>query len=294
MEIMKKKEAFEGTRFPFKIAIQRKAPNLVDAHWHEHLEFILVLRGPITVHIDNETFKAQPGDIYFINSNQIHSATTEVDKQGNGIGEILGMVFDKSILLIVADNLEIRQALSLFGGSNVIRNHYSRTHPLCPELTESMNKAYEEFTHLEMAYEFGILSCVYRMMTPLLRLHQHEPRSGDPDKHAAYYRRLKPAVDYMETHFSGKVYMESVCQTVNMSPYHFSSMFKKVFGIPPIQYLTRVRIDRAKRMLLDRDIPVTEIAERSGFCNINYFDKVFKEQSGFTPIEYRKRFVPTS
>ncbi|MDF2662824.1 MAG: AraC family transcriptional regulator [Paenibacillus sp.] len=294
MEPIKKKETFEGNRFPFKITIQQKAPFLVYAHWHDHLEFIRVLRGPVTVHIDSETFAAQTGDIYFINSNQIHSVTTEVDVSGNGKGEIQGMVFDKSILLLVADNLEIRQALTVFGGSNVIRNYYAPAHPLWSELTEAMGKAYDEFTKRETAYEFGILSCVYRMMTPLLRLHQHVPRSGDPDKHAAYFRRLKPAVDYMETHFSGKVYMESVCQTVNMSPYHFSSMFKKVFGIPPIQYLTRVRIDRAKRMLLDRDIPVTEIAERSGFCNINYFDKVFKEQSGFTPIEYRKRFVPTS
>jgi AraC-like DNA-binding protein len=294
MEIMKKKETFEGTRFPFKTAIQRKVPDLVKAHWHDHLEFMHVLCGPVTVYIDNETFEAQTDDLYFINSNQIHSVTTEVDEYGIGKGEILGMVFDKSLLLIVADHLEIRQALTLFGGSNVIRNHYDRAHPLWPELAESMSKAYEEYTRLETGYELGILSCVYRMMTPLLRLHQHEPRSGDPDKHAAYYRRLKPAVDYMENHFADKVYMELVCQTVNMSPYHFSSMFKKVFGIPPIQYLTRIRIDQAKRMLVDRDIAVTEIAERSGFCNINYFDKVFKEQSGFTPMEYRKRFVPSS
>ncbi|MBD2863127.1 AraC family transcriptional regulator [Paenibacillus oceani] len=292
MEPMKKKEDFEGTRFPFKASIQHRAPYLVIAHWHEHLEFIRVSRGSVTVRIDRETFEAQAGDIFFFNSNQIHSVTTEVDANGNGKGEIQGMVFDKSLLLLAADNPAIRQALSLFGGSNVIRNHYDTKHPLWAELAEAMEKAYDEYTKQELAYEYGILSCIYRVMAPLLRLHQHEPRNGDAEKHAASFRRLQPAIDYMEHHYAGKVQMERVSQTVNLSPYHFSSLFKKVFGLPPIRYLTRIRIEQAKRMLLDSDIPVTDVAEKSGFCNINYFDKVFKEQTGFTPMEYRKRFVP--
>lgn len=288
MEIRKKKETFEGKRFPFKMSIQRHVPHLVRAHWHEHLEFIRVLQEPVTIQIDNETFEAANGDIFFINSNQIHSATTA------SAGIIQGMVFDKSLLFLVADNLEIRQAFSLFSGANIVRNFYSPADPHCPELNDEMTKAYEEYSKQETAYEICILSCIYRMMTPMLRQYRHDPRSGDPDKHAAYFHRLKPAVDYMQQHYAHKVYMESVCQTVNMSLYHFSSMFKKVFGMPPVQYLTRIRIDQAKRLLVDREIAVTEIAERCGFCNINYFDKVFKEQSGFTPMEYRKRFVPTS
>ncbi|RKN64072.1 AraC family transcriptional regulator [Paenibacillus ginsengarvi] len=287
-EIRKKKETFEGKRFPFKMSVQQQAPHLVQAHWHEHLEFIRILKEPVTVHIDNETFEAACGDIFFINSNQIHSATTA------GAGILQGMVFDKSLLFLAADNLEIRQAFSLFTGANIVRNYYAPFDPLCPELTDAMTKAYEEYAKQETAYEIGILSCIYRMMTPLLRQFRHDPRSGDPDKHAVYFHRLRPAVDYMERHFAGKVYMDSVCQTVNMSLYHFSSMFKKVFGMPPVQYLTRIRIEQAKRLLVDREIPITEIAERCGFCNINYFDKVFKEQSGFTPKEYRKRFVPIS
>lgn len=293
MEVKKKKETFEGKRFPFKMAIQQHVPRLVHAHWHEHLEFIRVLREPVTLQIDSETFETRAGDIYFINSNQIHSANTWPDDE-NRLGQILGMVFDKSLLLHVADNLEIRHTLSLFSGSNAIRNRYAPTDPLWPELADAMSKAYDEFTRRETAYEFAILSCVYRLMTPLLRLHRDDWGSGDAGKHAAYFHRLRPAIDYMEQHFARKVYMEDVARAVNMSPYHFTSIFKQVFGIPPVQYLARIRIERAKRMLLERDVPITEIAERSGFCNINYFDKVFKEQNGFTPLEYRKRFVPNA
>jgi AraC-like DNA-binding protein len=76
-----------------------------------------------------------------------------------------------------------------------------------------------------------------------------------------------------------------------MSLYYFSSLFKKVFGLPPVQYLIQLRIDHAKRLLLDEERSISEIAELCGFCNINYFDKMFKEKSGFTPKDFRKRYV---
>lgn len=292
MEVLKKKETFEGKRFPFKTGLQSHVPHLVRAHWHEHLEFIRILQEPVTLYIDNQTFETKTGDIYFINSNQIHSADTRDTPAGSGL--ILGMVFDKALLYAAADTFELRQAFSAFSGSNTLRNHFPSADPLWPELKDAMDRALEAYDKLETAYELSVLSCIYRMVAPLLRLHRPAPHDGDPEKRALYYHRLRPAVDYMERHFERKVYMEEVCRTVNLSPYHFSTLFKQVFGLPPVQYLTRHRIEQAKRLLIERDIPVTAIAERCGFCNINYFDKVFKEQSGFTPIEYRRRFVPSS
>ncbi|GAA3399730.1 AraC family transcriptional regulator [Paenibacillus hodogayensis] len=294
MEPMKKKEDFEGTPFPFKMSIQQRIPNLVNAHWHEHPEFIRVLKGPVTVQIDSDTFIGSEGDLFFINSNRIHSVMTQAGPDGRG-GEIQGMVFDKSLLLRIADSPNIRHALTQLAASDAVRSRYDGTHPLTAGLLADMEAAYREFTARDLGFELGIAACIYRMMTALLRLHRpHPSAAAAADAYAAYSSRLKPAVDYMESRFAEKVYMEAVCQTVNMSLYHFSSMFKKAFGIPPIQYLTRIRIGQAKRMLVDLELPITEIAERCGFCNINYFDKVFKRQSGFTPLEYRKRFAAIS
>ncbi|PYI57551.1 hypothetical protein DLM86_00225 [Paenibacillus flagellatus] len=200
------------------------------------------------------------------------------------------MVFDKSLLYIPADRLDIRRALAALDGTNAIDRAFGPDHQVWPELNDAMNKAYDEWMQAGPAYEFGILSCLFRMMTLLLRLYGQEPPNGVPD--ADDSRRLKPAIDYMEKHFARKVYIEAVSRSVNMSPYHFSRLFKRTFGLPPVRYLTRIRVEQAKRLLIRRDMPITEVAERCGFCNLNYFDKVFKEQCGFTPLEYRKRFVP--
>ncbi|MEF3305527.1 AraC family transcriptional regulator [Paenibacillus sp. GYB003] len=268
------------------MSIQRDRSVLVASHWHEHFELIIVLQGPVQIQIDQHSFTAQTGEIYFINSCQIHSVTCVPGQ--NGV--IQGMVFDKA-LMYALEHLEMRHLLSLFLRSNKVANRYPGTHPLWTDLNAEMDKAYEEFTKAQIGYEYAILSCLYRIVVPMLRLYRQELDSSPPYRYANQYMRLKPAIDYMEEHLAEKVYMESVCKKVNMSLYYFSSLFKKVFGMPPVQYLVQLRIDHAKRLLLDEERSISEIAELCGFCNINYFDKVFKEKSGVTPMEFRKRYV---
>ncbi|MFB9753565.1 helix-turn-helix domain-containing protein [Paenibacillus hodogayensis] len=248
-----------------------------------------IVHGPVQIQIDQHNFTAETGEIYFINSCQIHSVTCAPGV--NGI--IQGMVFDKALLNFLenSENLETRHLLSLFLRSNTVANRYAHTHPLWAELNTEMENAYQEFTTAQVGHEYTILSCLFRIIVPMLRLYQQDFNSNPPRQYANQYMRLKPAIDYMEEHLADKVYMESVCQKVNMSLYYFSSLFKKVFGLPPVQYLIQLRIDRAKRLLLDEERSISEIAELCGFCNINYFDKMFKEKSGFTPRDFRKRYV---
>lgn len=268
------------------MSIQRDRPVLVSSHWHEHFELIKIVQGPVQLQIDQHSFIAETGEIYFINSCQIHSVTSSP-----GINCVIqGMVFDKALLYSL-ENLEIRHLLTLFLRSNKVANRYAQTHPLWTELNDEMEKAYLEHTHAQVGYEYSILSCLFRIIVPMLRLYQQELTSNPPYQYANQYMRLKPAIDFMEEHLAEKVYMESVCKKVNMNLYYFSSLFKKVFGLPPVQYLIQLRIDHAKRLLLDEERSISEIAELCGFCNINYFDKVFKEKSGFTPMDFRKRYV---
>lgn len=282
----KKIETFEGKRFPFKMSMQRDRHILVASHWHEHFELIKIVQGPVQIQIDQHNFTAETGEIYFINSCQIHSVICVPGVSGI----IQGMVFDKALLYSL-DNLEIRHLLSLFLRSNKVANRYAMTHSLWTELNVEMERAYQEFTRAQVGHEYSILSCLFRIIVPMLRLYQQELNNNPPHQYANQYMRLKPAIDYMEEHLAEKVYMESVCKKVNMSLYYFSSLFKKVFGLPPVQYLIQLRIDHAKRLLLDEERSISEIAELCGFCNINYFDKMFKEKSGFTPKDFRKRYV---
>ena len=75
---------------------------------------------------------------------------------------------------------------------------------------------------------------------------------------------------------------------MNMSEQHFSRLFKTYTGKTFIDYLTQFRLEQARKLLLKSDLPITQIPELTGFCNPNYFSRIFKHYYEQTPSEARK------
>jgi two-component system response regulator YesN len=98
------------------------------------------------------------------------------------------------------------------------------------------------------------------------------------------------AKDYIQTHFQEDVSLDDVSREVNMSPYYFSKVFKEKSGENFIEYLTRVRIDKAKEMLQKQGCSIKEASALSGYSDPNYFSKLFKKQTDMTPREYKTRY----
>lgn len=72
-----------------------------------------------------------------------------------------------------------------------------------------------------------------------------------------------------------------------LSPNNFSQQFKHQFGISPVKYLTSIRIERAKKLLVETQMPVNEVAAQSGFSDISSFQRNFKNSVSVTPTQYR-------
>jgi len=94
---------------------------------------------------------------------------------------------------------------------------------------------------------------------------------------------------------SQKAYVEalgialaSLAQLAQLSPYHFSRAFKQSFGMPPHQYVTSRRIERAKTLLAERELSVTEIGFDVGFSETSSFTAAFRKYTGETPTNYRR------
>ncbi|OIQ58474.1 HTH-type transcriptional regulator YesS [Moorella thermoacetica] len=96
------------------------------------------------------------------------------------------------------------------------------------------------------------------------------------------------ASKYIEANFSQDLTLEEVARQVYLSPCYFSKLFKQFKGLNFIDYLTRVRLQAAKELLLNTNLPVAEIAARVGYHDARYFGQVFKKQEGYTPSVFRK------
>ena len=98
------------------------------------------------------------------------------------------------------------------------------------------------------------------------------------------------AQNYIQENFGKDISLDDVSKEVNISPYYFSKLFKEESGENFIEYLTRIRMERAKEMLKNPELSIKEVGMRSGYGDPNYFSRIFKKQTDMTPLEYRERY----
>lgn len=106
--------------------------------------------------------------------------------------------------------------------------------------------------------------------------------------HYKVNNRLKDCFEYINKNFSECIELSELSELSGMSKEHFCRIFKSYTGLRPFEYITNVRIQRAKEFLLcDKTAKVHKIAERTGFKSACYFSMVFKKLNGCTPEQYR-------
>ena len=96
---------------------------------------------------------------------------------------------------------------------------------------------------------------------------------------------------YILEHFSGPISLDVVAEHVFLSPVYVSRLFKQATGENFTDFITRVRIEKAKELLQHPDILVADVGQRVGYPNPRYFYRVFKHMTGYTPSGYRGRFA---
>lgn len=98
---------------------------------------------------------------------------------------------------------------------------------------------------------------------------------------------ITKAQEYIRQNFRKDLALEDVAQAVGISPYYFSKLFKEEAGMNFTEYLTGLRIEKARQLLLKRELSIKQVCVDSGYSDPNYFSRVFKKWTGLTPTEFR-------
>ncbi|WP_058306618.1 response regulator transcription factor [Gracilibacillus massiliensis] len=96
---------------------------------------------------------------------------------------------------------------------------------------------------------------------------------------------------YIHSHFDQPITLKSIATTFYMNPVYMGQLFKKTYGIYFKDYILKVRMDEAKKLLRKTDLKVYEVAEKVGFTNPDYFVTQFEKNVGTTPSQYRKKLM---
>jgi len=168
--------------------------------------------------------------------------------------------------------------------------HLGAGHLVEQNLLAIANEAY----HRREGYAAAISSHTIRIFIEIAREAQNVTM---PRLDIGEIRRRRLARDarrFIEENYSAPLSLAEIAQHFFMSPYHFARVFKRTSGISPMAYLARVRMDNAKRLLLDPQRPVKAVAAEVGYDDPHYFCKVFTRHEGVSPTAYRRRHLPPS
>ena len=99
--------------------------------------------------------------------------------------------------------------------------------------------------------------------------------------------QVRPAINYIDANYDKAVSLSEISRACHLSISRMSHVFKEQMGITVVEYMTNVRIERAKEFLLGTDLNCTEICFQVGYNNQSYFTRTFKELVGITPRQFR-------
>lgn len=104
-------------------------------------------------------------------------------------------------------------------------------------------------------------------------------------------RAVKQIQDYLEEHYTEEANLEKIAEKIELTSAYISTIFKKETGMTITNYLIKIRLEKAKQMIRDTNMTITEIAYAVGYVDTRYFSKLFIKNVGIKPVEYRKFYT---
>lgn len=156
------------------------------------------------------------------------------------------------------------------------------------EIIILMNRIIKERESTEPGSEFLNYLLVLELFVLLSRALKMEWENSIKNKSPKLKELIGISINYIHNNFERDISLGDIAKFVFLSPSYFTRAFKEETGMSPISYLLKVRIDRAKELLADTGLKISDIALSVGFSNQQRFNEMFKKYSKLTPLQYRK------
>lgn len=233
-------------------------------HLHPQYELVLVLEGCVEMFTEDNRYHAVAGDLVFINSMSVHCYYSDDRSRTLVYG-----IYPQQVPQFT-ERLENHQAHSCMVRS-VINDDTVRM------LIDDWSRKSSE-DGLSLALQTNLL--LSRVMDAL----ETAPGVTHP---RAYPQPLRDALAFIEMRLPEPVNMAATAEEVGVSPYYLSHLFGETLQISFSDYVAMMRVNAARRMLVQTGLSVADIAGRCGYTNQRTFNRNFTRVAGITPSEYR-------
>ncbi|MBR0086158.1 MAG: helix-turn-helix transcriptional regulator [Lachnospiraceae bacterium] len=253
-------------------------------HIHRDLEIGVILEGSVSVKLGTGSWKLGEGDIYLINSLEVHEFAAE----GDG-----------TLVLAVQVSLNLLEPFL----PNAAMMRFLADPPLRAALKPPEYDTIFQ-SSLELAYQYYQkpdnyeLNCFRLIVSILGGLRAGLPtQSMREQDYAAIKRRadrLVAVTDYIDRNFQRKLLLDEIAQQQHLTMTYLSHLFKEAFGLSFQEYLKEKRFEYAYQQLSRTGKTVLDVSLESGFSDVRYLNRLFREKLGCSPQEYRARLSGTA
>lgn len=253
-------------------------------HWHNDVELVKILDGEMNYYINGKTINLKKNDGVIINSKVMHYGFSENNQECEFIcilidPEILSInsVIYKNLInpIITSPNLEY----NLLKQDNINHN----------KILLNIEELYKSYHHFILTQENIDLECIattcyfWKNWFDLVKdnlINNNE----EPSKEILLQKKM---TRFIYQNYMHPIKLENIAESANICRSKCCILFKKYVQQSPINFLNEYRVERAKELILNTNMNITEIALNCGFNNLSYFAKQFYKITGKTPKKYK-------
>lgn len=244
------------------------------------------------VRVGSRTYQLRRGDLFVTGGEETHSVIT-----GSSPLRAVSICFMPDLILRPGFNDVDYEYISFFYDHRFNQNNHIAASSIdWMKTRQLLISAHSLIRRKERHYKIRaknlLLEILYLLLCHYETLEGEVPESGF-DYRRTDLMRLHDVFSMVEDHYYEKIFLADAARAVSMSQSHFSRFFKRTTGCSFFKYVSNVRIDKAQRLLLNKDLNCTQIAYQVGFESLSRFYRAFKEITHCTPKKYAQQVRQT-
>lgn len=269
--------------YPLKI-YSHYDPNsnfFVSYHWHEEIELVYVEEGELDIKLNTTTHRGKAGQLFLINSETLHQIIGVTSSVHHAV------VFSPNILSF--ETFDYSQSHYI----NPILKHDLKLPEIIDMNTDFGREIFTEYKNLlndynnrEAGWFLNTKASLFRILAILARKDLLISNTIlEQEQHKI--EMMKLIITYIEKNYSSKITLDDLARCTNLNSQYFCRFFKSIVGKTPIEFVNQYRIDKAATLLQESNNKILNVCYETGFNNVSYFIKKFKEYKGCLPSEFK-------